>query len=65
MGVGDSVDLSLVDNQNVMTQMIRSLSSWMYYTNPVIMNQYGYPGPQVPRYPKKLPNHSHVISWVK
>jgi hypothetical protein len=61
--VGDAVDFSLADTQTLMTQMIRSISSWIFYTNPTIMAQYGYPGPQVPRYPKKQPNHKHTLPW--
>ena len=63
MAMGDSVDLSQADTRLLMTQMIRSLSSWLFYTNPKIMHQYGYPGPQVPRYPKKQPNHKHSLPW--
>jgi hypothetical protein len=63
MAIGDSVDLSQADTQMLMTQMIRSLSSWLYYTNPKVMHQYGYPGPQVPRYPKKQSDHIHSLPW--
>ena len=62
--MGDTIDLSKIDSQRVFVQMIRGLSSWTYYSNPAIMHNYGYAGPQVPRYPKKE-DHSHTLPWNK
>jgi hypothetical protein len=60
--IGDTVDISKINPQRSVTQMVRALSSWSYYTQPKIMELYGYPGPQVPRYPKDVP-HDHTLPW--
>jgi len=60
--IGDTVDLSKVDLQRTTTQMLRAVSSWSYYTQPKVMELYGYPGPQVPRNPKEVP-HEHNLPW--
>jgi hypothetical protein len=60
--IGDTVDISKINPQIASTQMVRALSSWSYYTQPKIMELYGYPGPQVPRYPKEVP-HDHTLPW--
>jgi hypothetical protein len=61
---GDTVDISQVDVVTSLRQMIRALGNWSYYTTPKIMELYGYPGPQVPRYPKLVP-HQHMLPWNK
>jgi hypothetical protein len=60
--IGDTVDISKIDPQRASTQMVRALSSWLYYTQPKVMELYGYPGPQVPRYPKEM-QHVHTLPW--
>ncbi len=60
--VGDTVDISQADFQRLITQMIRGLASWSYYTRPKVMQSLGYPGPQVPQYPKRTP-HEHSLPW--
>ena len=60
--VEDTVDISQVDFRRSMANMIRAITSWSYYTRPKIMNKYGYPGPQVPRYSKTTP-HKHTLPW--
>lgn len=60
--VGDTVDISQSDYQRLITQMIRGLASWSYYTRPKVMQSVGYPGPQVPQYPKRMP-HKHLLPW--
>lgn len=60
--IGDTVDISRIDPQRATTQMIRAVSSWLYYTQPKVMDLYGYPGPQVPRHPKDVP-HDHTLPW--
>jgi len=62
--IRDTVDISQADFQRLITQMIRSLASWSYYTRPKVMQSLGYPGPQVPQYPKKL-SHKHSLPWNK
>jgi hypothetical protein len=62
--IGDTIDISQVDVVTSLRQMIRALGNWSYYTTPKIMELYGYPGPQVPRYPK-LVTHQHTLPWNK
>ncbi len=61
---GDTVDISPTDFQRLITQMIRALASWSYYTRPNIMQSLGYPGPQVPQYSKRE-QHKHSLPWNK
>jgi hypothetical protein len=62
--IGDTVDISQVDVLTSLRQMVRALGNWSYYTTPKIMEFYGYPGPQVPRYPKRI-THQHTLQWNK
>ena len=62
--IGDTVDISQVDVVTSLRQMVRALGNWSYYTTPKIMELYGYPGPQVPHYPKLVP-HQHTLPWNK
>ncbi|MGH9922830.1 MAG: hypothetical protein ACRD38_08775 [Nitrososphaerales archaeon] len=61
---GDTVDISPSDFQRLITQMIRALASWSYYTRPNVMPSLGYPGPQVPQYAKRE-GHKHSLPWHK
>lgn len=63
LSMGDSVDFSKGNFQNLTRQMINAMLSWIYYTNPQVMKKYGHAGPQVPRYPKREPNHIHSLPW--
>jgi hypothetical protein len=60
--IGDTIDISQVDVATSIAQLIRALGNWSYYTTPKIMQMYGYPGPQVPRFPKRL-KHNHSLPW--
>jgi hypothetical protein len=62
--IGDTIDISQVNIATSLGQMVRALGNWSYYTTPKIMELYGYPGPQVPRYPKRVP-HQHTLPWNK
>jgi hypothetical protein len=62
--ISDTVDISQVDPRRSITQMIRALTNWSYYTTPKIMEAYGYPGPQVPKYSKRV-QHIHSLPWNK
>jgi len=62
ISIADTLTFSQVEPQRALNQMIRALSNWSYYTIPKIMHLYGYPGPQVPRYPKRL-KHRHSLPW--
>jgi hypothetical protein len=58
----DTVTISQVDLRRSINQILRNLTNWSYYTAPKIMNLYGCPGPQVPKYPKQQ-EHSHSLPW--
>ena len=60
--LGGTVDTSKVDMQTVIPQMLRMVSSWAFYTREEVMHSIGYPGPQVPRYPKRVA-HKHTLPW--
>ena len=60
--ISDTIDVSQVDVATSLRQMVRALGNWSYYTTPKIMEFYGYPGPQVPRYPKRA-THQHRLQW--
>jgi len=62
ISIADTVTISQVEPRRSINQMIRGLSNWSYYTTPKIMQLYGYPGPQVPRYPKRV-KHNHSLPW--
>lgn len=62
--ISDTIDVSQVDVATSLRQMVRALGNWSYYTTPKIMGFYGYPGPQVPRYPKRV-THQHRLEWNK
>jgi hypothetical protein len=55
------VDLSQVDPTRAAQQMIRIFGNLLWY-NVQGVQHHGYPGPQVPRYPKKFP-HDHSLPW--
>jgi hypothetical protein len=63
--IGETIDAAQVDPQRTTTQLLRTLSSWLHYSDPNITMIYGYPGPQVIRHPKQVPGHSHVVVWRK
>lgn len=60
--LGGTIDNSKIDIQRVIPQMLRLVSSWAFYTREDVMHSIGYPGPQVPRYPKKI-EHKHTLPW--
>ena len=55
------VDLSQVDPARAAQQMIRIFGNLLWY-NVQGVQLHGYPGPQVPRYPKRTP-HNHTLPW--
>lgn len=62
ISIADTVTISQVDPRRSINQILRSLANWSYYTTPKIMNLYGCPGPQVPKYPKQV-KHRHSLPW--
>ena len=55
------VDLSQVDPTRAAQQMIRIFGNLLWY-NVQGVQLHGYPGPQVPRYPKRT-LHTHTLPW--
>ncbi len=62
ISLADTITISEIEPRGAIHQVLRSLLNWSYYTRPKIMHLYGYPGPQVPRYPKQV-EHSHSLPW--
>jgi len=63
--IGDTVTLPSVNLQRSVPQMLRSINSFLHYTDPRVTRIYQYPGPQVIPRPKDFPGHSHSIPWTE
>jgi len=61
--VGDTITLNNSEFDRNFRLLLSSINAWLIYTNEAIWNKIGYDGPQVPRYPWQIPNHSHKLSW--
>ena len=55
------VDISEVDPARAAEHMIRIFGNLLTY-NVLGVQAHGYPGPQVPRYPKRV-SHNHSLPW--
>ena len=55
------VDISEVDPARAAEHMIRIFGNLLSY-NVLGVQAHGYPGPQVPRYPKRV-SHNHTLPW--
>jgi len=55
------VDISEVDPKRAADHMIRIFGNLLHY-NVLGVQFHGYPGPQVPRYPKRV-SHNHSLPW--
>ena len=42
-----------------------SINAWLVYAQEYSWKKIGYDGPQVPKYPRKDPEHDHILSWEK
>lgn len=63
--IGDTITLNNSEFQRNFNLLISSINAWLIYTNDAIWKKIGYDGPQVPRFPSRVPNHSHKLSWEK
>ena len=63
--LGDYVSLENTNIQRNLALLLSSVSAWLIYTSEPVWEQIKYDGPQVPRYPLKVLNHSHKLSWEK
>jgi hypothetical protein len=61
--VGDTITFNNSEFQRNFRLLISSINAWLIYTNDLIWNKIRYDGPQVPRNPSQVPNHSHKLSW--
>jgi hypothetical protein len=61
--VGDTITLNNSEFERNFRLLQSSINAWLIYTNQAKWNKIGYDGPQVPRYPWQIPNHSHKLSW--
>jgi hypothetical protein len=61
--IGDTITLNNSEFQRNFSLLVSSINAWLIYTNEVIWKKIAYDGPQVPRYPWQVPNHSHKLSW--
>jgi hypothetical protein len=61
--IGDTITLNNSEFQRNFRLLISSINAWLIYTNEVNWRKIGYDGPQIPRYPWQIPNHSHKLAW--
>lgn len=61
--IGDTITLNNSEFQRNFTLLISSINAWLIYTNEINWRKIGYDGPQVPRYPWRISNHSHKLTW--
>lgn len=63
--LGDYVSLENTNIQRNLALLLSSINAWLIYTSEPVWQQIQYDGPQVPRYPSKVENHSHKLSWER
>ena len=61
--LGDVTEFQLNDISRILRLLNTSINAWSLYTTEYMWNVIGYDGPQVPRYPWRIQNHSHKLSW--
>jgi hypothetical protein len=62
---GQSADPALINPIWTGPLLIRSITSYLHYSDPRVAQLYGNPGPQVAARPKDSPDHEHIIPWRK
>jgi hypothetical protein len=63
--LGDVSEFQLNDISRILRLLKTSINAWSLYTTDYTWEITGYDGPQVPRYPWRIPDHSHKLSWEK
>jgi hypothetical protein len=63
--LGDVSEFQLNDVSRILRLLTTSINAWSLYTTDYTWELTGYEGPQVPRYPWRVPGHSHKLSWEK
>jgi hypothetical protein len=61
--LGDVTTFNSYDFERNFRLLVSSINAWLVYTNEAVWKEIGYDGPQVPRYPYRVPGHSHKLSW--
>ena len=63
--LGDVSEFQLNDISRILRLLKTSINAWSLYTTDHTWEITGYDGPQVPRYPWRVTDHSHKLSWEK
>jgi hypothetical protein len=61
--LGDVITLNNSNAARNFQLLSSSINAWLIYANELGWKRIGYDGPQVPKYPSKLPGHSHRLTW--
>lgn len=61
--VGDTITLNNSEFERNFRLLTSSINAWLIYTNEATWKKIGYDGPQVPKFPWQVPNHSHKLRW--
>ncbi len=61
--LGDVTEFQLNDISRILRLLNTSINAWSLYTTEYMWDVIGYDGPQVPRYPWRIQNHSHKLCW--
>jgi len=61
--LGDVITLNNSNAARNFQLLSSSINAWLIYANELSWKRIGYDGPQVPKYPFKLPGHSHKLTW--
>jgi hypothetical protein len=61
--LGDVITLNNSNAARNFQLLSSSINAWLIYANELSWKRIGYDGPQVPKYPSKLPGHSHRLTW--
>jgi|RhiMethySRZTD1v2_1073278.scaffolds.fasta_scaffold882515_1 hypothetical protein len=63
--LGDVSEFRLNDISRILRLLNTSINAWSLYTTDSTWEFTGYDGPQVPKYPWRVPGHSHKLNWEK
>ena len=61
--LGDVTEFQLNDVSRILRLLNTSINAWSLYTTEFVWDFTEYDGPQVPRYPWRIPDHSHKLGW--
>ena len=61
--LGDVTEFQLTDVLRILRLLNTSINAWSLYTTEYTWDKIGYDGPQVPKFPWRIQDHSHKLSW--